>query len=158
MKRRLAIHTLEQEYSGAEVYTALAEALATRFSKGDFSRTATGKSNGHAHSRPRSMQAHTLIFGRLQAGTRANLVNAVDRRPSCNRETFEYLERLLGITVPGDWRNEAPKGRMVVSKYADGLLGGHYRFPTYREGFAACLAPAGHQSMIGPTNEEPTWK
>ena len=160
--RLLLEEAIVDTYSGARILRCggiygPGRSLATRFSKGDFSRTATGNrmvTRIHVHDLCRLI----LSFGRVQTGTRANLVNAVDRRPSCNRETFEYLERLLGITVPGNWRNEAPKGRMVVSKHADGLLGGHYRFPTYREGFAACLAPAGHQSMIGPTNEEPTWK
>ena len=131
--------------------------LATRFSKGDFSRAATGNrmvTRIHVHDLCRLI----LSFGRLQPGIEANLVNAVDRRPSSNRETFEHLERVLGITVPGDWRNEAPKGRMVVSKYADSLLGGHYRFPTYREGFADCLSSPGHQVSDGPTAEEPTWR
>ena len=131
--------------------------LATRFSKGDFSRAATGNrmvTRIHVHDLCRLI----LEFGKVQPGIEASLVNAVDRRPSSNRETFDHLERELGITVPGDWRNEAPKGRMVVSKYADRLLGDHYRFPTYREGFAACLSPPGHQGLVGPTVEESTWK
>ena len=131
--------------------------LATRFSKGDFSRAKTGNrmvTRIHVHDLCRLI----LSFGRAQPRIEANLVNAVDRRPSSNRETFEHLEGVLGITVPGDWRKEAPKGRMVASKYADGLLGGHYRFPTYMEGFAACLNSPDHQGLIGPTVEEPTWK
>ena len=111
--------------------------VAARFRDGDFSRAGTGNrmvTRIHVHDLCRLILAH----GRARAAPA--VVNAVDERPSSNRETFSHLERVLGIEVPGAWRTAEPTGRRVVSMHARSLLGGRYVFPTYREGFAACLA------------------
>jgi hypothetical protein len=112
--------------------------VATRFRDGDFARAGAGNrmvTRIHVHDLCRLI----LAFGKADVGLPVSTVNAVDERSSSNRDTFGHLEGLLGITVPGDWRTAAPQGRSVVSQYAAGLLGGEYRFPTFKEGFADCL-------------------
>ena len=111
--------------------------VATRFRDGDFARAETGNrmvTRIHVHDLCR------LILALARAPNSPAIVNAVDERPSSNRETFAHLERVLGIQVPGPWRTAPPTGRRIASRYARELLGGQYRYPTYREGFAACLA------------------
>jgi nucleoside-diphosphate-sugar epimerase len=112
--------------------------VATRFRDGDFARTGAGNrmvTRIHVHDLCRLI----LAFGKPDVGIEAGIVNAVDERSSSNRDTFAYCEDVLGVTVPGDWRTAAPQGRSVVSRYASSLLGGEYRFPTFKEGFADCL-------------------
>ena len=112
--------------------------VATRFRDGDFARAGAGNrmvTRIHVHDLCRLI----LAFGEPDVGLPVSTVNAVDERSSSNRDMFAFLEELLGISVPGDWRTASPQGRSVVSRYAAGLLGGTYRFPTYKEGFADCL-------------------
>lgn len=112
--------------------------VATRFRDGDFARAGSGNrmvTRIHVHDLCRLI----LAFGKADPGIPATTVNAVDDRPSSNREVFAHLESVLGITVPGDWRDESPVGRRVITRFSSGLLGGQYRFPTYKEGFAHCL-------------------
>jgi nucleoside-diphosphate-sugar epimerase len=112
--------------------------VATRFRDGDFARAGTGNrmvTRIHVHDLCRLI----LAFGRPDVALPVSTVNAVDERSSSNRDTFTYLEGVLGVTVPGDWRTARPMGRSVVSRYTANLLGGEYRFPTFKEGFADCL-------------------
>lgn len=112
--------------------------VATRFRAGDFTRAQTGNrlvSRIHVHDLCRLI----LAAGRPDTVVRTPVVNAVDTYPSTNFETFSYIEELLGITLPGNWRTAAPTGRRIVSRYAQRLLGGTYCFPTFREGFLHCL-------------------
>ncbi len=112
--------------------------VATRFRDGHFSRAGSGNrmvTRIHVHDLCRLI----LAFGKADVALPVSTVNAVDERSSSNRDTFAHLEDVLGITVPGDWRTARPMGRSVVSRYAAGLLGGQYRFPTYKEGFSNCL-------------------
>jgi len=112
--------------------------VATRFRDGDFSRAGSGNrmvTRIHVHDLCRLI----LAFGKADAGLPVSTVNAVDERSSSNRDAFAHLEEVLGVTVPGDWRTARPMGRSVVSRYAADLLGGQYRFPTYKEGFSNCL-------------------
>ena len=134
-------------YSGARILRCggiygPGRSLAVRFGKGDFSRARSGNrmvTRIHVHDLCRLV----LAVGRTGPGAEPRLINAVDSRASSNLETFQYLEREMGITVPGNWRTQPPRGRKVLSKYASALLGGQYRFPTYREGLADSLCPQG---------------
>lgn len=113
--------------------------MATRFKQGDFRRSESGNrmiSRIHVHDLARLI----LAAGALGRNGGPSVVNAVDERPSTNRETFGFLEESLGISIPGDWREARPQGRRVVSLYAKDLLDGRFAYPTYREGFAHCLA------------------
>jgi len=67
------------------------------------------------------------------------LLNAVDRQPSANKETFTFLEELLDIRLPGDWRTASLKGRMVQSLYLDRIMDS-FAFPTFQEGFRDAMA------------------
>lgn len=78
-----------------------------------------------------------LILSTAQKQDIPEVINAVDDLPSLNRETFSFLEKLLKIEIPGEWRTSPPEGRSIKSLYAKNILGGHYVFPTYREGFSA---------------------
>ncbi len=113
--------------------------LALRFKQGDFRRAAEGNrvvSRIHVHDLCRLILALAEAAPQKPAPT---LVHAVDESPVPNREVFEFLEEMLGIQVPGNWRQEPPRGRKIVSLHAKQLLGGTYRHPSYRQGFAACL-------------------
>jgi nucleoside-diphosphate-sugar epimerase len=119
-----------------------ARCLALSFQKGDFrrARSAGNKlvSRIHVHDLCR------LALALSTADDPPAIVNAVDRRPTANREVFSFLEERLGITLPGaDWRGDAPSGRAIASRYTETLLGGTYRFPTYREGFEHALESDG---------------
>ena len=113
--------------------------LALRFRQGDFRRAAEGNrivSRIHVHDLGR------LILALAEAGPQEpvpTLLHAVDESPLPNREVFEFLEEVLGIRIPGNWRQEPPRGRKIISLHAKRLLGGAYRYPSYRQGFAACL-------------------
>lgn len=111
--------------------------LAISFRNGDFRRARAGNrmvSRIHVHDLCRLAMA---IAARGQEAPR--IINGVDRAPALNAEVFSYLEELLGIRVPGEWRSSPPQGRRIVSLHAEDLLGGEYRYPTYREGFPQCL-------------------
>jgi len=113
--------------------------MAARFKYGDFRRAESGNrmiSRIHVHDLARLI----LAVGAPNHDDGLRVVNAVDERSSTNRETFGFLGESLGIRVPGDWREARPQGRRVVSLYAKGLLDGKFVYPTYREGFAQCLA------------------
>lgn len=71
-----------------------------------------------------------------------SVVNGVDCEPSPNAVTFDYLEKLLGITLDGPWRTTEPSGRSITSLYARALIG-DYEFPTFREGFVDALRSSG---------------
>ena len=112
-------------------------ALALRFLEGDFGRT--GGEN-RIVSRIHVLDLVRVCLALAERPGNPDLVNAVDPHPSSNRETFLYLEEILGITIPGEWRKGACRGRFIRSLYASDLLGGGFRFPSYREGFADVLA------------------
>ena len=115
--------------------------LALGFQNGDFrrARSAGNKlvSRIHVHDLCR------LALALAMTADPPAIVNAVDRRPTANREVFSYLEERLEITLPGEeWRTGAPSGRAIASRHTESLLGGTYRFPTYREGFEHALESA----------------
>lgn len=112
--------------------------LALRFAEGDFRRAASGNkivSRIHVHDLCRVILALALH------AAPPVLVNAVDRTPTGNAELFAWLEERLRITIPGDWRETALTGRAIASLYMEELLGGRYRFESYREGFEDALEP-----------------
>jgi len=112
--------------------------LGGRFRVGDFGRTGSGNkmvSRIHVYDLARLV----LALGNLSDNEGPYVVNAVDEKPSSNRETFTYLERRLGIKIPGGWRAARPKGRKIVSNYVKTLLGGRFTYPSYEEGFDNCL-------------------
>ena len=114
--------------------------VALQFRAGNFSRTATGNqyvSRIHVYDLVRLFLAQVKLA--TGSGKRRPLVHGVDRRPSPNREVFEFLEVELGIRIPGDWRTAQAQGRMIRSRYALDLLEGHYQYPDYISGFRACL-------------------
>ena len=118
----------------------LGRCIADRFRAGDFRGTDRGNrvvSRIHVTDLCRLVLA--VASAAVAGGKPPRYVNAVDLRPSPNKETFEYIERLLDITVPGNWREGGPVGRKVTSKHAAELLGGRYEYPSYREGFVDCL-------------------
>lgn len=110
--------------------------LAERFRDGDFTRASVGNrwvSRIHVHDLAR------LMVAAATAPDAPRIVNAVDERPASNREVFGFLEDLLSITVPGDWRTESAVGRAIGSGFRAALLPDGLRFPSYREGFRNCL-------------------
>ena len=121
--------------------------IAARFRAGDFRGTDRGNrvvSRIHVTDLCRLVLA---VASAAVAGAGApRYVNAVDQRPSPNKETFEYIERLLDITVPGNWRAGGPVGRKVASNHSAELLGGRYQYPSYREGFVDCLDAGAERS------------
>jgi nucleoside-diphosphate-sugar epimerase len=116
--------------------------LAVQFRAGNFRRAASGNqyvSRIHVHD---LVRLALVLIARCRAApddSTIRLVHAVDERPTANREVFAFLENELGLRVPGKWRDEPPRGRMIRSLYAADLLGRAYRYPTYVEGFRACL-------------------
>ncbi|HSR69313.1 MAG TPA: NAD-dependent epimerase/dehydratase family protein [Acidobacteriota bacterium] len=113
--------------------------LALRFRRGDFRRIGTGNkmvSRVHVDDLCRVI----LASAQRQENKAVRLVNAVDARSTLNSEVFRWIEEELDIIVPGDWRQAAPRGRQVTSLYLPGMIGGRYRFPTYKEGFRDCLS------------------
>jgi len=107
--------------------------LALQFQSGNFERARSGNrmvSRIHVHDLCRLILA--------VSSQEKPLLHAVDTKPSSNLETFVYLEELLGISVPGNWRDQRVEGRIIRSLYALSILS-IYRFPTYREGFRDCL-------------------
>jgi nucleoside-diphosphate-sugar epimerase len=111
--------------------------IALRFRSGDF------RPSDGANRMTSRIHVHDLCRLAIALAERRNgpaIVNGVDERPSPNSETYAFIEKLIGKSVPGNWRESPPVGRRVASLYAKELLGGRYVFPTYREGFAACLA------------------
>ncbi len=117
--------------------------IALQFREGNFRRTASGNiyvSRIHVHDLARLFLAMAERLRANPGDAAARLVHAVDERPTANREVFTFLEEELSLAIPGDWRTEPPRGRIIRSRHAAELLGGRYRFPTYVEGFRACLA------------------
>jgi nucleoside-diphosphate-sugar epimerase len=113
--------------------------MAVRFKQGDFRRVESGNrmvSRIHVHDLARLI----LAAGTLGRKSGPKVVNAVDDRSSTNREAFGFLEELLGVRVPGDWREARPQGRRVVSLHVRDLLWSGLTYSTYREGFTQCLA------------------
>ena len=107
-------------------------ALPLRFACGDFGRAAAGN---RIVSRIHVADLNRLAIS-LAAPESPRLVNGVDECPSDNRTTFLYLEELLSIHIPGNWRTQMPEGRAVRSTFASALLLGRFLFPSFREGFA----------------------
>ncbi|MEQ9365995.1 MAG: hypothetical protein RIF32_17260 [Leptospirales bacterium] len=117
--------------------------IASQFQRGDFRRTNSGNvyvSRIHVHDLARLFLAMAACLRKNSDDPMARLVHAVDERPTANEEVFSFLERELSVDVPGDWRGGGPRGRIIRSLYARDLLGDRYRYPTYVEGFRACLA------------------
>ncbi|MCR9143104.1 MAG: hypothetical protein NXI24_12695 [bacterium] len=120
--------------------------IALQFREGNFRRTASGNvyvSRIHVHDLVRLCLAMATRLRANPNDAAVRLVHAVDEKPTANREVFSFLETELGLAVPGDWRDQPAQGRVVRSLYARDLLGGRYRYPTYIEGFRACLAGEG---------------
>ena len=123
--------------------------LALSFLRGDFRRASSSNrivSRIHVHDLCRMVLALGVkeppeILSDGNGGP--ILVNGVDGRASSNSETFRYLEELLKIEIPGDWRRAPAEGRRMISKYAKDFPGGVLRFPSYREGFRQILKEAG---------------
>ncbi len=116
--------------------------LALRFQRGDFRKTDQGNrvvSRIHVHDLCRLILTLGLRSLELDEEERPRLVHAVDEDPAPRAEVYSYLEELLGIQIPGDWRTDRPRGRQIRSLFAKGLLGGRYRFPSYLEGFPDCI-------------------
>lgn len=109
--------------------------LVERFARADFARTDSGN---RIVSRIHVADLARLALKIGEAPEVLPLVHGVDLRSTPNREVFEYLEKRLGIHIPGNWRVESPTGRRVVSLTAGRLLG-QYLFPDYRTGFEDCL-------------------
>ncbi len=110
--------------------------LALRFRAGDFSRTDSGNrvvSRIHVHDLAR------LCIAAATNPSAPRMLIAVDREPSPNRRTFSFLEDLLGIRIPGNWREGDCLGRSMRSRFAEDLLGGVFRFPDFRVGFRHSL-------------------
>lgn len=80
-----------------------------------------------------------LSFGKIQEGIPANIVNGVDILPSSNQETFAYIQKVTGMSIPITVNQDIVIGRKITSKYAMALLGNKYIFPTFREGFLDCI-------------------
>jgi nucleoside-diphosphate-sugar epimerase len=113
--------------------------LGGRFRAGDFGRIGSGNkmvSRIHVYDLARLI----LALSNLSGDQGPYVMNAVDEKPSSNKETFTYLEHLLGIKIPGGWREARPQGRKIVSNYVKTLLGDGFMYPSYKEGFAECLA------------------
>lgn len=113
--------------------------LVESFQRGDFRRAASGNrivSRIHVHDLCRLALA--LIPPRSHGGEPipGRVVNAVDLKPSSNSDVFSFLEELLSISIPGDWRNFPPTGRRVESRYALSLIG-NFTYPDFRSGFTA---------------------
>lgn len=113
--------------------------LALRFKRGDFGRTEQGNrvvSRIHVHDLCRLVLA---LAHPPTTGSSPSIVHAVDEASVPIGEVFEFLEALLSIQIPGNWHGSPARGRRIVSLYAKSLLGGTYRYPSYKQGFAACL-------------------
>ncbi len=139
---------IRSAYSGAWILRAggiygPGRSLVESFRAGDFRRTGSGNrivSRIHVHDLCR------LALALAETGNEAcvipavpdRIVNAVDPCPSLNAEVFLFLEELLGMTIPGDWRNAVPSGRRIESRYAGQILG-EFSYPDFRAGFSAIL-------------------
>ena len=126
--------------------------IAIQFRAGNFRRTGSGNqyvSRIHVHDLTRLFLAMALLKRADPGDARLRLVHGVDERPTANREVFLFLERELGVTVPGNWRDAPASGRIIRSLYAKNLLGGRYRYPTYVEGFRACLESESESDATG---------
>lgn len=109
-------------------------ALPLHFRAGEFGRLTSGN---RIVSRIHVVDLLRLALA-LAARKELAVVNGVDAEASANRDTFLFLEKELGLTLPGDWRSEPLRGRAVRSLHALALIG-HYVFPTFREGFRDAL-------------------
>ena len=113
--------------------------LVERFMTGDFGRAGSGNrlvSRIHVHDLCRLIMAMVA----LKKEDALNLVNGVDLEPTENKVIFEWMEEELKLNIPGSWRDENPTGRKIKSLYGETLLGGRYRYPSFREGFRAIIA------------------
>ncbi len=116
-----------------------------QFQAGNFARAALGNrvvSRIHVYDLCRLI----LLLISAAPSVAAGLVHAVDRCPAPYSELFAYLEGELQIKIPSFRYSDPPVGKIVRSLYAGQLLG-RYRFPTYRQGFAALF----RQSDVGNT-------
>ena len=110
--------------------------LAKQFWEGNFSRAKCGNrfvSRIHVHDLLR------LAFALGEEAQSPPLVHAVDEKTESYKEVFSFLEQEFSLSIPGNWRDSSPKGRIIRSLFAKELLGGVYRFPSYREGFRALV-------------------
>lgn len=116
--------------------------IALQFRRSNFRRTTAGNlyvSRIHVHDLVRLFLAMAVRLRANPGDPIVRLVHAVDEKPTANREVFLFLEQELGISVPGEWRDAPARGRIIRSRYARELLADRYQYPTYVEGFRACL-------------------
>ncbi|MCE9597906.1 MAG: sugar nucleotide-binding protein [Spirochaetia bacterium] len=112
--------------------------VALQIANGDFSRATSG------NKMVSRIHVHDLCKLALALGQRSArkmpvpfLVHAVDPNPCVNSQIFEFLEDLLKITIPGNWRSQTVTGRTIRSMYTSDLI--EFTYPGFREGFAAVL-------------------
>lgn len=113
--------------------------LALRFKGGDFGRAEQGNrvvSRIHVHDLCRLILA---LAQPSSPGSLPAIVHAVDEACVPLKVVFEFLEDLLAIQIPGNWRRAPARGRKIVSLHAKSLLAGAYKYPSYKQGFVACL-------------------
>ena len=89
----------------------------------------------------------------LPAGQRPAVVNVADNAPCPSSETLSYAAHLLGMKLPSVQRYDAiaegmsamarsfwRENRRASNRLLTDGLGYRLRYPTYREGYRACLA------------------
>ncbi|HSR54260.1 MAG TPA: hypothetical protein VLV83_25830 [Acidobacteriota bacterium] len=113
--------------------------LALRIRRGDLGRIRSGNkmvSRIHVHDLCRVV----LAAAGQDEKKAVRVINAVDARSTLNSEVFQWIEEELDVIIPGDWRDAPPYGRQVTSLYLPQMIDGHYLYPTFKEGYRACLS------------------
>ena len=146
---RLALEeTVRKEFPQARMLRSAGlygpgRALPLSFARGDFERALSGN---RVVSRIHVADLNRLALA-LAAPKTPMIVNGVDELPSENRVTFEFLEDLLSIQIPGSWRQDPPVGRAVRSNHVRALLG-ELLFPSFREGFLDVVNHARRDGLL----------
>lgn len=85
----------------------------------------------------------TVLHTVLESPEPPALVHAVDTEPAVLGDVATHIAGLLGVPVPPDKSSptdDAPRGKVLDSSLMQEFVGA-LRYPTYREGYAALLAP-----------------